>query len=261
MRESFEMRFHIVLWKWYQKNAMECYRPEHVNAMVEMLKPNLKGLRWRIICITDDANKIDRCETFPLWRDCGELSNATKASLPSCYRRLKLYDPETQAKLGIKEGERIISLDLDSVICNSLVPTLSRPDRFVGWGLPGTYHPKVFNGSFQMFTAGDLAEIWKEFDPATSPAEAFAAKYLGSDQSWISYRLVNKPGCIGVEYPEFASYPNHVRKLAHFRSDTAIVFFHGRRKPWHHVSMQESPWINRYWRNPDVHQDQAIQSG
>lgn len=240
------MRFHIVLWKWYQPNAMEHYQADHVNAMVRMLAPHLKGLRWRIICITDDANKIDSCETFKLWDDCKQLVNATKAHLPSCYRRLKLYDPETQAKLGIKEGDRIISLDLDSIICNSLVPTLLRKERFLGWQLPGTYHPKVFNGSFQMFTAGDLSHIWTEFDPETSPAEAFAAKFLGSDQSWISYKLVAQEGCDGVDYPVFASYPKHVKALAHFRKDTAIVFFHGKRKPWHRQAMQESAWIKRY---------------
>lgn len=249
------MRYHVVLWKWHQPNAMEVYKPEHVNAVVEMLKPHLKGLRWRIICITDDPTGIDRCETFRLWDDCKQLKNATKATLPSCYRRLKLYDPVTQYQLGIDEGDRIISLDLDSVVCKSLVPTLTRKERFLGWALPGTHHPKVFNGSFQMFTAGDLSHIWNDFDPETSPAEAFAAKYLGSDQSWISYKLVHEEGCDGVDYPTFASYPKHVKQLAHFRQDTAIVFFHGRRKPWHDMALRESPWIKRYanWRPTNVY--------
>lgn len=225
---------------------MEVYRAEHVNAMVRMMRPHLKGLRWRIICITDDPHGIDSCETYRLWDDCSTLKNATKAILPSCYRRLKLYDPITQYQLGMQDGDRVISFDLDAVVCKSLVPTLIRKERFLGWSLPGAHHPKVFNGSFQMFSAGDLDFIWNDFDPESSPREAFEAGYLGSDQSWISYNLVHMQGCDGVGYPEFASYPKHVRQLATFQRDTAVVFFHGCRKPWHPLASQESPWIGRY---------------
>jgi hypothetical protein len=240
--------YNIIIWKWAQPNAREVYTSEHVNTFCRMIARNLVGVRYRIICVTDDPKGIDRCETFPLWGDCDGLPNATNPRLPSCYRRLKIYDPDQQRALLIQNGQRIVSIDLDTLVTGQLGPLLKRSERFVGWALPGAHHPKVFNGSFQMFTAGDLAEIWRDFNPNVSPAEAYEARFLGSDQSWLSYRLVNKPGCDGLIYPEVASYPNHVRQLAVLKKETKIIFFHGTRKPWHPTTRRQTPWVDRYWR-------------
>lgn len=239
----------VVLWKWVQPNARETYTAEHVNVMTAMLHRNLAGLRYRIICVTDEPRGVE-CETFPLWGDHDDLPNATKFNLPSCYRRLKLYDPATQIAMGMKAGDRIMGIDLDALIIGQLAPLIqaAAPFRFMGWALPGTNHPKVFNGSLQIFTAGDLSEIWSQFDARTSPKEAFKAGFMGSDQSWLSMKLVNQPNCDGLGYPAVVSYPRHIRKLATLDKNSRIIFFHGSRKPWHRESMTESPWIKRYWR-------------
>lgn len=240
---------HIILWKWHQPFARETYTALHVNVMVRMLRRNLDGITHRIVCVTDDPSGVTECETFMLWRDHDNLANATKHTLPSCYRRLKLFDPVTQTQMGMFPGDRIVSLDLDTLVVGQLQPLLGRDDyRFLGWALPGTHHPKVFNGSFFMFTAGELAEVWREFNAKTSPQEAFQAGYLGSDQSWLSYKLVNKARCDGFTFPEIASYPHHVRKMKVLDARTRLIFFHGKRKPWHTDSNRESPWIARYWR-------------
>lgn len=240
---------HIVLWKWSQPNAREVYTAHHINVMARMLHRNLAGVRYRVICVTDAPLGIE-CENFPLWSDHDDLPNATKFDLPSCYRRLKLYDPATQRSLGIMPGDRIMSIDVDAVITGPLKPMLEavKPYRFMGWALPGTHHPKVFNGSLQIFTAGDLSFIWERFDPATSPQEALKAGYLGSDQSWLSMHLVKHEQCEGLGYPTVASYPAHIRKLGILQRDTRIIFFHGKRKPWHTATMKESSWVARYWR-------------
>lgn len=239
---------HVVLWKWSQPNARETYTALHVNVMASMLARHLSGMRYRIVCVTDEPYGVTP-ETFPLWNDHDDLANATKWDLPSCYRRLKLYDPATQAAMGIKPGDRIMGIDLDTLVTGDLKPLLAAaaPFRFMGWALQGKHHPKVFNGSLQIFTAGDLSEIWTEFDAKTSPALAFKNKWLGSDQSWLSMNLVGKPGCDGLAYPTVASYPHHIRQLKILRKDVRLIFFHGSRKPWHPITMQESPWVKRYW--------------
>jgi hypothetical protein len=240
---------HIVLWKWAQPNAREVYTAHHINVMTRMLHRNLVGVRYRVICVTDSPFGIE-CETYPLWDDHNGLANATKFDLPSCYRRLKLYDPATQRALGIQSGDRIMSIDVDTVIVGPLKQMLDavRPYRFVGWALPGTHHPKVFNGSLQLFTAGDLSDIWTNFNAATSPQQALAAGYLGSDQSWLSMNLVKRERCEGLGFPTVASYPGHIRKMHVLQRDTRIIFFHGKRKPWHSTVLKESPWVARYWR-------------
>lgn len=239
---------HVVMWKWHQVGVREGYTAEHVNLMTGMLRYALGKTPYRAVCVTDERGGID-CETFPLWDDCNNLANASRRDLPSCYRRLRLYDPETQREMGIHKGDRVLSIDLDTLLTGDIQAIVARQDRFLGWGMRGPVHPLVFNGSFQMFWAGDLSELWTTFDPHTSPKEANKAGYFGSDQSWLSYKLVGKEGCTGLDYPLVASYPNNVRQLALLDKRTRIIFFHGRRKPWHQAALAESPWIKRYWRN------------
>ena len=237
---------HIVLWKWTQPNERVSYDSHHVNVMASMINRNVT-IPHRVVCVTDQDSGISECETFHLWSDFSNLVNATKAHLPSCYRRLKLYDFKTQQDLGIDRGDRVVSIDLDAVVCGSLDRLLQKEGRFVGWELKGAQHPTVFNGSFQMFTSGDLQEIWSEFNPATSPRECFLKGWLGSDQSWLSMNLIGREGSVAVGWPEVASYPLQVR-LAGMYAKTKIMFFHGRIKPWFPQVVKDSPFIDRYWR-------------
>jgi hypothetical protein len=238
----------IVLWKWAQAgNSRAVYEAEHVNVAVAMLRRNIK-LTSRIICITDDRSGIADCETAPLWGDCDNLANASGGYLPSCYRRLKLYDRATQMDLGIEKGERIISLDLDMLVTSNLDRLLKTEGRFVGWEMPGSIHAKVFNGSLQMFTAGDLQFIWSSFDPKTSPRDAAIAGFKGSDQSWLSWKLISQPGSVGLKLPDIASYPAQVRIQKIKPEDNKIIFFHGQVKPWFPEAKADTPWVSQYWK-------------
>lgn len=247
------MRYHIVLWKWNPGVGVDRhYTARHVNHMAIALRNALPGMsdrkQVRIVCVTDDPTGISQCETFPLWKDLDHLRNATNPSLPSCYRRLKLYDWETQSQMGMVKGERIISLDLDTLITGPLLDVIKTEGHFVGWKMPGWGHDEVYNGSFQMFTAGTLRHIWSEFDPVKSPLEAKKAGWRGSDQSWLSMRLIGQPGSTCIPYPVLASYPLHCKKLGYFSPKHRLIFFHGKTKPWQPEAAKESKWILRYWR-------------
>lgn len=245
---------HVVLWKWRQANAREQYRPDYVNNVAAQLRRNLTGLPYRIICITDDPHGLQGLDAvYPLWTDLDDLANASKWDLPSCYRRLKLYDPNTQHYLDMRPGERILGLDVDTAITGPLGPLIlgCAKWRYMGWALPGDNgHPKRFNGSFQMFTAGDLSEIWTEFikDPQRNAKETNKLGWQGSDQSWLSRMLVAKEGCEGLTYPTLASYALNIRKLRMFEASVRIVFFNGAIKPWHEQAQRQSKWLSRYWR-------------
>lgn len=238
---------HIVLWKWNQANARSAYTAQHVEVMAAMLRRNL-GVDHRIICVTDDPHGISSVETFPLWDDMNDLPNASGSYLPSCYRRLKLYDPKTQKALGIKTGDRIAGLDLDAVICGRLDELLLTEGRYIGWQMQGRYHRRVFNGSLQIFSAGDLQEIWSGFDPERSPTLALEAGYLGSDQAWLSLNLMDKAGSVGLDWPEVISYPLQAKIQGKHSGKTKIIFFHGTIKPWFPQALIDSPFIDRYWR-------------
>lgn len=247
---------HFILWKWNQANFREMYLSKHVNIISTMLRAYCT-MPMRVVAITDDPYGVDPpTEIFPLWEDVANVPNATGKHLPSCYRRLRLFDRETQLRLGIMEGDRICSLDLDTIVVGSLDETFQRIEKsgclFAGWGKRGTYHETVFNGSFWTFQAGThLQHIWSRFDPAVSPREALSKGFLGSDQAWLSMHFAKRNDVYIVRYPEFASYPQEVRRLGKVDIRTKIVFFHGSRKPWHQQERRQQPWITRHWE-PEV---------
>ena len=184
------------------------YTAEHVNRLARQLPIPL-------VCITDDPTGIE-CEAMPLWSDLADLPGP----IVSCWRRLKLFDPEAQATLP---GDRWLVLDLDVTITGDLGPILAREEPFVGWRDPN--HPQLC-GSAWLLSRGHRPDVWADFDPAASPAMLRAKGLRGSDQAWLSHKL---KGCATFGR-EVVSYKKHCRHglpaAAH------IVCFHGQPKPW-----------------------------
>jgi len=233
----------FVLWKWRGRNPTLTYTAEYVNAMVGMLN-RYCSLEKRIICVTDQPAGIV-CRTFPLWSDLGGIHNISGQHLPSCYRRLKIFDRKTQEDLEICEGERVVSIDLDAVLTNPVDSLFVRTERFVGWHVPGTRHETVYNGSMFMFTAGDLGFLWREFT-SKSPTQSLIAGYMGSDQAYLSHRLIGKEYAGGWTSTRdgVLSFTRDVTRRKVKPTRGKIVFFAGRRKPWHPDVLREHPWIN-----------------
>src|SRR5690606_29823554 len=135
------------------------FSSEHVNVLERMVRRNYDG-DIRFICVTDDPVGIEG-ETFPLWDDFNDVPNPHGATeYPSCFRRLKLFDPATQAALGIAPGDRVVSLDLDTVVTGDLNALWDRHEPFVGWAVKNRFHDRVFNGSMWMLRARAFEQVW-----------------------------------------------------------------------------------------------------
>lgn len=128
----------FVLWKWHQDGYRFNYTSDHVNIMSAMLT-RCCSVPHRVICITDDPVGV-KCETFQLWDDHSQLRNASGAHLPSCYRRLKLFDTKTQESLGCVFDDRVCSIDLDAIVLQDIATLVQRKEPFVGWVVPGHRH-------------------------------------------------------------------------------------------------------------------------
>lgn len=234
----------VVCFKWQPTNP--AYRNKfgaaQVNAMERMFARHL-AMPHRFVCITDDDRGIEG-ETFPLWTDLSEVPNPHGIREPSCYRRLKLFDPVIYRQLG----DRILWIDLDMVLTGDVTPLFDRPESIVLLSTDVANIP--VNGSMVLFTPSENEDLWSEFDPETSPKLARRAGCYGSDQGWLGYKRPDaakwKPGPGGDGIYFFGQHMRSRGKHASLPADARIVSFHGRGQPWGQFE-QTLPWVERHY--------------
>jgi hypothetical protein len=260
MKDMFEKPLTYILWKWNDDSYSVKYTAEHVNIMASMIARNTQAPH-RIICITDDPAGI-LCETFPLWNDLKDLKDGSWPSIvrdktitfPSCSRRLKIFSTDTTRALDIPDGEKVVSMDLDMVITDTLDPLFEVDTDFIGWhpGEGRDHTPPRFNagynGSVFMFRAGTCDFLWDDFDQATSPKKALEAGYYGDDQGWLSYKMY-------AHYPEWTindGIRRYIKDLAqhgaHLPEGTRVAVFPGKWKPWHTEVTTASLWVTEHYK-------------
>ena len=209
----------ILLWKWRQKNYRSKFTAENVNIMCNMIGRNL-DIPHRFLCITDDPQGV-KCETYPLWTEPNV--NLTEGR-PNCLRRLKVF-----GEFGKELGDRLISIDLDTVITKNITPIVDRKEDFVIWG--DTARNTLYNGGFWIMTPGTRKQVWENFRPEMLK-ETKRLGIVGSDQAIISHILGPGEATWTTEDGVF-SYRNHLRKgLLPKPPNARIVFFHGSFDPW-----------------------------
>ncbi len=167
----------IVTFKWQSPNSPRGFTYEHVNILHAMVKRNLK-IPFKFFCVTDDWAGINQeIQVIQLWLE--PLMPVVKTNRPQCYKRLKLFSPEAKEIFG----ERLVCLDLDTVIIGDITDIISTPGDFVGYNKRHV----PYQGAFFIHQTGTRQYIWTDFDPITSPK--LAKKYEGSDQAWLSFKL------------------------------------------------------------------------
>lgn len=239
----------FVCWKWKSAGYRETFTAEHVNVWARSITRQLRGAKARLICVTDDPAGIE-IETFPLWNDLSDMSNPSGKHLPSCYRRLRLFCSDQLTQMGVPMGSPVAWSDLDVVFVDDVRSIFyGRDEPFVGWKGVGAFRDAVFNGTFVLFRAGKVDHLWEEFDPVHTPNIVTAAKFFGSDQAWLSYRMAaNSPGW-GVADGVF-SFSRDVKPLRSIKLPprARVVSFNGKWKPWDKEVQARHPWIKDHWR-------------
>lgn len=192
----------------------------------------------RFVCVTDEKLTSGFLEAIPLDR---------RTFVPGTrYAKLMLFRPDIASVLG----DRILYLDLDSVIVNDLDPLVDRDEDLVLWRNPNFGVPRRarYNTSIFLLRSGSRPEFWRDFDPDKTPAE-MAKNWGGTDQAWISHRAfaeeahwtaddgVYGAGRLGDVAPGAGTVlPENAR----------IVFFPGNRHLSQSEVRQKHPWIESY---------------
>lgn len=233
----------VVLFKWRPRPGYRSkFEARHVNTVAAMVRRHY-ARPHRVWCVTDDAEGIDEAiGIVPLWSDHAEVPNPHPGNHPSCYRRLKLFDPDTAAPLG----PRLVWLDLDCVIVGDLAPLWNRPEPVVCWG--GQTNPNnPINGSMLLMDAGARPDVWTEFDPKTTPRKTVQAGFFGSDQAWLAMKL-GRDVAKWTRSDGVCSYRLDVKpRGGRLPPNARVVMFHGHEDP-DDDAPQRLAWVREHYR-------------
>jgi hypothetical protein len=233
------------LWSPDEGSKYSEYRAEDVRLLQRMVARNL-SVKHRFIVVTDKP------KLFAEDADIQAVPINRKTHVAgTCFVRLFTFSPQARAVLG----ERVLQLDLDTVIVGSLDPIVDRNEDLVLWRNPRKWaltFPEVgyakelawFNASMLLHSPGTWGVIWQNFGPARPWArddQWLISDYAGKDnpywdQSHGVYRLAPvRRRHLGV----FGELPENAR-IVNFPGTAAKEFLRG--KP------ESNPWIAEHRR-------------
>jgi len=240
-----EPKLTVVCFYWYDELA-KCrniyrYTPEHVFLVKRMLDRNLT-VPHEFKCVTDNPEEFDgKIDTI--------LLDKTTFVPGTRYAKLMLW----RRDIGSIIGERMLYLDLDCVIADSLDPVVDRSEDVVLWRNPNFQGPGKrrarYNTSIMLIKAGARPQLYEDFNPQRHPKQ-LRRIWGGTDQAWISHKLswtdeaywTDKDGVYGagrlkdVVAGVGTKLPQNAR----------IVFFPGSRIPHMKEIQAQHPWITQY---------------
>lgn len=224
----------IVYWLYRDAQNDRGFRVEQVNAQLPMLAKHC-GVPFRVVCVTDMRDGLDRRieVVSPPVKDDGPMA-ALALAAPRCYRRLWNWSREARAALG----ERILALDIDTVLLRDITPLIERPEDLVVW----RYHGIVMGGAYLLRT-GTHPEVWEQFDFTRSPVQLAERHYRPSDQGWLNYALPR----------DTPVWDEGLHLLVRQNADepppesARLVSFGGVPKPWSRDAEKRYPWLAAHY--------------
>jgi hypothetical protein len=188
------------------------------------------------------ARHLKQPYRFDVWRPQPEDEYLT--IMRGCFARLRVFDPAWQQHAGIETGDRVVCLDLDSVVTGGLDPLFDRDDPFVVLTGANASNPCPYNGSVWMLRAGHRPDVWHDFSLEAAARVPFYQ--FPDDQAWMAHKLPGVAGwpagpASGVYAFKKPGWP----KGDALPADARLVVFPGWRDPQKFTHL---PWIKEHWR-------------
>jgi hypothetical protein len=161
--------------------------------------------------------------------------------IPGCFCRLRMFDPEWQEKHGFKD--RIVSIDLDTIITGPLDDLFDRPENFVILQGANAANPCPYNGSIFMLRAGYRPDVWRDFSIKRSQEIKFHE--FPDDQGWFWDKMPTAAGWkAGPESGIYAFQKPGWPKGDELPKGCKIVSFPGWRDPGNFLYLE---WVRNNW--------------
>ncbi len=179
----------IATWLWGSK-----FNPDDVARLVSGINRHLRR-RHRIACVTDDPSKVPQgCEAWLI-----PDADRHLLTVKGCFARLRMFDPVWQASHDVGAGDRIVCIDLDTVVTGPLDPLFDRPEPFVIMQGANAANPCPFNGALQMLRAGYRPDVWTDFSLEAAAKVPFHS--FPDDQGWLHHKMPDAAGWkVGAEH-------------------------------------------------------------
>lgn len=184
-------------------------------------------------CLTDmprEVAKIEDVHPIPLHHNW-----------PGWWSKLELF--RTNA---FPEGDRILYLDLDTIIVGNLEALAARQEHWIMLGdfyrRPPKHQRIGLASGVMMWTANDQDQIYQSF--ARQPQRVMNT--VRGDQDWIARQNPTAVLWENLVPGQVISYKVHMRDAGGLivpPADTRIVCFHGKPKP----SEVQEPWVLKHW--------------
>jgi len=194
---------HIVCLKWGEK-----FSPIYVNNLYKGIKSN-STVDFKFHCFTDNSAMINSDII---------VHNLPSNNLEGWWNKLYLFSND----IAIPYGEKILFVDLDTIITNNIDDLLTHIPRSIV-GLRSFFKPTVFASGLMLWYHGVHSHVWSNF--IEDPEKHIKRIKLGGDQIWIGEN-VKDPEYWQDLFPEkVVSYKAHCSKG--LPDKASIVCYHG----------------------------------
>jgi len=221
----------IITWFWGVK-----YSPAYVHILARSLRKHITQ-PYKFSVFTDESflksPEIDNVFTIP--------EESFYLLGKGCFIRLQMFSPEWQKKY--KFDDRIVGIDLDSVITGPLDPLFDRPEPFVILQGANVSNPCPYNGALVMVRVGEHPGVWDDF---SLEAVEYIPRYeWPDDQGWLWHKLPGAPGWpVGPKSGIYVYRKREWPKDDQLPVDARIVTFVGKRNP---VDLLHLKWVKENW--------------
>lgn len=221
----------VCAWWWGKK-----YGRHYVERIASGVMRHL-GEAHRFIVVSEENPNIDGV-SWAVLRD-PELTK-----VQGCFARLRMFDPEWQESIGVKEGDRLVCIDLDAIVTGPLDPLFARAEPFLILQGANSSNPCPYNGSLWMLRAGYRPDVWSDFSLDAAAKMPFYA--FPDDQAWFHHKMPNENGWqVGKRSGVYAFQKPGWETGDNLPKDARLVCFPGRRDP---EQFKHLYWVRDNWK-------------
>ncbi len=218
----------VCTWLWGTKWSMR-----YVDKLFASVNRNLEIGHWNVL-ISDD-------EPTSTFTDIHLIVSDPLMDRLGCLPRMRMFSELLQNSMEAHPGDRVVVMDVDSVITGPLDDLLNGDEEFrIMQGFNST-NPCPFNGSLWSFNAGERHDVWDDF--SWEAVQKIPKHAIPDDQGWLHHKFPDA-AAYGPQDGVYAFKKRTWETGKDLPANARYVAFPGRDP----AKFSELDWIRANWR-------------